>query len=101
MGAVTTCQSSCCDAGFLVDKHFILSNPGIRRCPSDSGIVYPRGKDLNLDGDASWMFWVSISFNIQAGVFLGFATLKKIPTVGFWEIETTVFDPASVFLSTH
>jgi len=24
-----------------------------------------------------------------------------VGTVGFWEVETTVFDPASVFLSTH
>jgi len=29
MGAVSACQSSCCDAGFLVDKHFTLFNPGI------------------------------------------------------------------------
>ena len=39
MGAVTTCQSSCCDAGFFVDKHSTLFNPGIQRCPSDSGFT--------------------------------------------------------------
>jgi len=77
MGAVGTCQSSCCGAGFLVDKHFTLFNPVIQRCPSDSGIYCPRGKDLDLDGNASWMFWIPISFRIQAGVFLGFATLEK------------------------
>ena len=77
MGSVSTCQSSCCDAGFIVDKHFTHLNPGIQRCPSDSGFFYPRGKVLNLDGNASWMFWVSISFKIQAGVFLRFANLEK------------------------
>jgi len=56
---------------------FTLFNPGIQRCPSDSGIYCPRGKDLDLDGSASWMFWIPISFKIQAGVFLGFATLEK------------------------
>ena len=39
MGAVSTFQSSCCDAGFVVDKHFTLFNPGVQRCPSDSGIT--------------------------------------------------------------
>jgi len=59
MCAVITCQSSCCDAGFFfVDKHFTLFNPGIQRCPSDSSIYCPRGKDLDLDGNASWMFWI-------------------------------------------
>ena len=77
MGAVSTCQSSCCDAGFLVHKHFTLFNPGIQRCPSDSSVYCPRGKDLYLDGNASWMFWISMSFKIQAGVFLGFATSEK------------------------
>jgi len=77
MGALNTCQSSCCDARFFVDKHFNFFNPGIQRCPSDSGIYCPRGKDLDLDGDASWMFWIAISFKIQAGVFLGFATSEK------------------------
>ena len=77
MGAVSTCQSSCCDAGFLVHKHFTLFNPGIQRCPSDSSDYCPRGKDLDLDGNASWMFWISMSFKIQAGVFLGFATSEK------------------------
>jgi len=52
-------------------------NPGIKRCPSDSGIFRPRGRDFNLDGNASWMFSIPISFRIQAGVFLGFATLEK------------------------
>ena len=75
--AVSTCQSSCFDAPFFVDKHFTLFNPGIQRCPSDSGIFYPRGKDFNLDGNASCMFCVSISFKIEAGVFLGFATSEK------------------------
>jgi len=77
MGAVSTCQSSCCDAGFFVDKHLTLFNPGIQRCPSDSGIYCPRGKDLDLDGNASWMFWIPITFKIQSGFFLGFATLEK------------------------
>ena len=45
--------------------------------PSDSGIYCPRGKDLDLDGNASWMFWIPISFKIQVGVFLGFVTLEK------------------------
>ena len=76
MGAVSTCQSSCCDAGFFVDKHFTLFNR-IQRCPSDSGIYCPRGRDLDLDGNASWMFWIPISFKFQAGVFLWFATLEK------------------------
>jgi len=40
-------------------------------------IYCPRGKDLDLDGNASWMFWIPISFKIQAGVFLWFATLEK------------------------
>jgi len=39
MVAVIACQSSCCDAGFFVDKHFTLFNPGIQRCPSDSGFT--------------------------------------------------------------
>jgi len=77
MGAVSTCKSSCCDTGFFVDKHFTLFNPGIQRCPSDSGIYCQRGKDLNLDVNASWMFWIPISFKIQAGVFLWFATSEK------------------------
>jgi len=37
----------------------------------------PRGRDLDFDGKASWMFWNPISFKIQAGVFLGFATFEK------------------------
>jgi len=62
---------------FFVDKHFTLFNPGIQRCPSVSGIYCPRGKDLDLDGNASWMFWIPISFKIQACVFLWFATSKN------------------------
>jgi len=27
--------------------------------------------------------------------------VADIVTVGFWGVETTVFDPASVFLNTH
>jgi len=77
MGAVSTYQSSCCDAGFFVDKHFTLFNPAIQRCPSDSSDFCPRGKDLDLDGNASLKFWVSISFKSQAGIFLGFANLEK------------------------
>jgi len=77
MCAVSTCQSSCFDVAFFVHKHFTLFNPGIQRFPSDSGIFYPADKDFNLDGNASWMYWVSISFKIQAGVFLGFATSEK------------------------
>ena len=77
MGVVSTCQSSCCDAEFFVDKHFTLFNPGIQRCPSESGILRSRGRDLNLDGNVSWMFWIPKFFKIQAGVFLGFATLEK------------------------
>jgi len=61
----------------LVDKHFTLFNPGIQRCPSESGILRSRGRDLNLEGNVSWMFWIPIFFKIQAGVFLGFATLEK------------------------
>jgi len=52
-------------------------DPGIQRCLSDSGIYCPRGKDLDLDGNACWIFWIPISFKIQAGVFLGFATSEK------------------------
>ena len=63
--------------GIFVDKHFTFFNPRIQRCPSDSGIFRPRGRDLNLDGNTSWIFWSPISFKIQAGVFLGFATLEK------------------------
>jgi len=80
MRAVSTCQSSCCGAGFFVDNPFTLlrvKHWTIQRCPSDSGVFCPRGKDLDFDGNASWMFWVSISFKIQSGVFLGFATLEK------------------------
>jgi len=40
-------------------------------------VFLSRGRDLDLDGNASWMFWIPISFKIQAGVFLGFATLEK------------------------
>jgi len=61
----------------FVDKHFTLFNSGIQHCPSDSDIFRLRGRSLNLDGNASWMFWIPISFKIQAGVFLGFATLEK------------------------
>jgi len=79
MGAVSTCQTSCCDAGFFVDKHFSLFNPGIERCPSESSIFRPRGRDLNLDGNAFWMFWIRIFSKIRAGVFLGLPW-KRIPT---------------------
>jgi len=77
MGDVSTFQSSCCDAGCFVDKDFTLFNPGFQRCASDSGIYCSWGKDLDLNGNASGMFRISISFKIQAGVFLGFATSEK------------------------
>jgi len=73
MSAVSTCQSSYCDSGFLVDKHFTLFNPGIQRCPSDSGFIVYEVKIYN----ASCMFWIPFSFKIQAGVFPWFATLEK------------------------
>ena len=37
----------------------------------------PTKSHQDLDGNASWMFWISISFKIQAGVVLWFATLEK------------------------
>jgi len=48
-----------------------------QRCPSDSNLALPfwfqyfcaRGKNLDLDSNAFWMFWIPISFKIQAGVF--------------------------------
>ena len=44
-----------------------------------------RGRDhfLDLDGNAFWMFQISISFKIQPGVFPGFATLEKY-AYGSW-----------------
>ena len=72
MGAVSTAH-----ANTAVMRDFCLFNRWIQRCPSDSGIFRLWGKDLNLDGNASWMFWNPISFKIQAGIFLGFATLEK------------------------
>jgi len=38
---------------------------------------FPRGRDLDLDCNASWVFRIPISFKIQAGVFLEFADLEK------------------------
>jgi len=35
----STCQSSCCDTGFFVDKHFTLFNLEFQSCHSDSGFT--------------------------------------------------------------
>jgi len=72
MGAISTCQSSCCDAGRQTLYSFQSWNSAL---PFWFRTYCPRGKDLDLDGNASWMFWIPISFKIQAGVFLWFAIL--------------------------
>ena len=77
MVAVITCQSSCCDAGFFCRQTLYSFQSWNSALPFWFRIYCPRGKDLDLDGNASWMFWIPISFKIQAGVFLWFATLEK------------------------
>jgi len=62
---------------FLSTNTLLFSILQFSAALSDSSDFCPRGKDLDLDGNASWKFWVSISFKSQAGIFLGFATLEK------------------------
>jgi len=65
--------------GIFVEQLCNLFNPGIQRCPSDSSISVHEVENLDLDGNASWMFWIPISFKIYVGYpgvcFLGEACL--------------------------
>ena len=70
------CQFSSWDAGIF--RQILYSLPSWNSAlPFWFRYFCPRGRDLDLDCNASWMFWILISFKIQAGVFLGFADLEK------------------------
>jgi len=86
--------------GIFVDQLCNLFNPGIQRCPSDSSISVHEVASLDLYGNASWMFWIPISFKIYVGLpgvcFLGEVCLWIFSydwssTIGCWSADYELY----------